>query len=119
MHEVLDELVTVPGIKGGIVVTPDGIVVISRLANELDEDTTAALVGNVVTQTLKLLGLGRYEDMDRMILSASRGKIVIENLGNCLLVVVTNQFINLDVTFLEIKSAAKRIRQLGTLTVSG
>ena len=117
MREVLKELNTRPGIKGSLVLTPDGIVVTAELSNELDEDTTAALVGNVVTQTVRLLGIGRYESMERMVLTASRGKIVIENLDNCLLVVVTNQFINLDVTLLDITSACKRIRELGTLAV--
>ncbi len=117
MREVLKELNTLPGIKGSLVVTPDGIVVASELSSELDEDTTAALVGNVVTQTTRLLDAGRYEEMDRMVLTASRGKIVIQNLTNCQLVVVTNQFINIDLTVLEITSAAIKIRELGRLSV--
>ena len=117
MHEVLKNLNSIPGIKGSLVLTPDGIVVAAELSSELDEDTTAALVGNVATQTLQLLDAGRYESMDRMILTASRGKIVIENLDSCLLVVVTNQFINSDVTLLEIASAAQKIRELGTLRI--
>ena len=117
MREVLKELNTLPGIKGSLVVTPDGIVVTSELSNELDEDTTAALVGNVVTQTVRLLDIGQFDEMDRMILTASRGKIVIQNLTNCHLVVVTNQFINIDLTLLEITSAAAKLRELGKLSV--
>lgn len=117
MRDVLKNLNTAAGVKGSLVVTPDGIVVASELSTELDEDTTAALAGNVVTQTVRLLETGQYDEMDRMILTATRGKIVIEHLGNCHLVVVTNQFINLDVTLLEISSCAQRIRGLGTLSV--
>lgn len=117
MREVLKKLNTTPGIKGSLVLTPDGIVVASELSSELDEDTTAALVGNVVTQTTRLLAIGRYPSMDSMILTATRGKIVIQNCENCFLVVVTNQFINLDLTLLEIVSSAKLIRKLGKITV--
>ena len=117
MREVLKELNTLPGIKGSLVVTPDGIVVSSEISNELDEDTTAALVGNVETQTVRLLDIGKYDEMDRMVLTASRGKIVIQNLENCHLVVVTNQFINIYLTLLEITSAATKIRELGKLSV--
>lgn len=117
MREVLRELNTLAGIKGSLVVTHDGIVVTSELSSELDEDTTAALVGNVVTQTHRLLEIGNYDEMDRMIMTASRGKIVIQNLENCNLVVVTNQFINIDLTLLEISSAAVKLRELGKLTV--
>lgn len=117
MREVLKELNTVAGIKGSLVVTSDGIVVTSELSNELDEDTTAALVGNVVTQTIRMLEISKYDAMDRMVLTASRGKIVIQNLDNCHLVVVTNQFINIDLTLLEITSAATKLRELGKLTV--
>ena len=116
MREVLKKLNSIPGIKGSLVVTTDGIVVASELTSELDEDTTAALAGNVVTHTVSMLNAGEYESMDNMVLTASRGKIVIENLNNCHLVVVTNQFINLDVTLLEITSAAVKIRELGKLT---
>lgn len=117
MRETLRELNTLPGIKGSLVVSPDGIVIASELSAELDDETTAALVGNVVTQTQRLLRVGRYSDMESMVLTASRGKIVIRNLNNCHLVVVTNQFINLDVTLLEITSAAAKIRELGRLPV--
>ena len=117
MREVLSQLNSIPGIKGSLVVSPDGIVIATELSTELDDDTTAALVGNVVTQTQRLLQVGRYADMETMVLTASRGKIVTCNLTNCHLVAVTNQFINLDVTLLEIKSAAKKIRELGKLTV--
>ena len=117
MRDVLKELNTLPGIKGSLVVSHDGIVVASELSTELDEDTTAALVGNVVTQTVRLLDAGRYDEMDRMILTASRGKIVIENLRSYHLVVVTNQFINIDLTLLEITSAATRLRDFGKLSV--
>ena len=117
MRDVLQHLNSIAGIKGSLVVTPDGIVVISELSNELDEDTTAAYLGNMVTQSLQMLNESGYETLDRMILKASRGKIVIENLDNCLLVVVTNQFIKIDLTVLEIASAAKRIRSLGQLSV--
>ncbi len=117
MREVLKKLNTNPGVKGSLVLTPDGIVVASELSTDLDEDTTAALVGNVVTQTARLLDTSRYQNMDRMVLTATRGKVVIENLENCYFVVVTNQFINLDLTLLEISSAAKRIRELGSLSV--
>lgn len=117
MREVLKKLNGNPGIKGSLVLTPDGIVVTSELSSELDEDTTAALVGNVVTQTTRLLAIGRFQAMDRMILTATRGKIVVENCESCLLVVVTNQFINLDLTLLEIASAAKVIRKLVKIAV--
>ena len=118
MRDVIRELNTIPGIKGSLVLTSDGIVVTSELSPDLDEDTTAALVGNVVTQTEKLLESGHYQAMEQMVLTATRGKIVIQNLSNCYLVVVTNQFINLDVTRLEIASAANKLRELGTMSVS-
>lgn len=117
MRDVLKKLNSHPGIKGSLVLTMDGIVVASELSNELDEDTTAALVGNVVTQTMRMLETGDYDGMGRMVLTATRGKIVIEHLDNCLLVVVTNQFINLDVTLLEISSSAQVIRKLGRIAV--
>ncbi|MEZ6197913.1 MAG: roadblock/LC7 domain-containing protein [Planctomycetota bacterium] len=117
MREVLAKLNEMPGIKGSLIVTPDGIVVASRMDEHLNEETTAAHLGNVVTQTRRLLEAGRFPPLAEMVLSATRGRIVIVNLEIFLLVAVTNQYIDLDITILEIKSAAKRLRELATMKV--
>lgn len=115
MLEVLEHLNGIPGVKGSLVMTPDGIVVASNIEDHLDDETTAAHLGQAVTRTHRLLEAGAFPPLVEMVLVATRGKIVIVNLESCLLVVVTNQFIDLDVGVLEIKSAAMRIRELGTM----
>jgi predicted regulator of Ras-like GTPase activity (Roadblock/LC7/MglB family) len=117
MLEILNELNGHPGVEGCLVVTPDGMVVAAAFGNGLDEETTAALVSGLVAELARLLKIATSAPLERLVLTATRGKIVIENLANAYLVTVTNQFINLDHTLLEIRSAAKRLMKLARITV--
>jgi len=113
MHEVLDELNSRPGVLGSLVATEDGIVVASRLGTTLDEDATAAMVSSV-------LAAGRAAtastgEMNRLVLVATRGKLIVTALGNAWLVVLTDRHIDFDQGLLDIEGAANSLRRLGRL----
>ncbi|MAG56314.1 MAG: hypothetical protein CMJ83_08495 [Planctomycetes bacterium] len=117
MLEVLERLGDNPGIVGSLVATTDGIVVQSRLRSGMDEDAAAALVSSLLTSTVGLLGECGKARMGQLVLRASRGKIIVTDLGNAYLVVVTDRNLDLNQGLLEIKSAAKTLTKLGRLVV--
>lgn len=117
MNEVLDGLCERPGILGALVATTDGMVVTSRMGDGLDEDAAAALVSSLLQGTGRLLRDCGGPRMERMVLRASRGKIVISDLQNAYLVVVTDGHIDLDQGLLDIESAARQLRRLGRIEV--
>jgi predicted regulator of Ras-like GTPase activity (Roadblock/LC7/MglB family) len=117
MFELLDELNSRPGVRGSLVATPDGMVVASRLQGTFDPETAAAL-------TSALLGganeVGRHcggESMKKFVLVSTRGKVIMIDLGNAYLVVVTDRHIDLKDGLIEIESAAKGLRKMGRLPV--
>jgi predicted regulator of Ras-like GTPase activity (Roadblock/LC7/MglB family) len=117
MHEVLLALNRVPGILGSLVATTDGMVVVSKLKTDLDEDAAAALVSSLLSGTMALLDECGRPRMDQLVLRASRGKIIVTDLGHSYLVVVTDRNLDLNQGLIEIKSAAQTLRRLGCLSV--
>lgn len=106
MREILIELNEHAGVKGSLVVTEDGMVVASALGKGLEQETLAAVSSMMIQTAKKCLDA----NLDRIIMTSSHGKLVLEDLGNAYIVVVTNSYINLDVTLIEIQSAGRKIR---------
>ena len=115
MNEVLSSLAERPGIIGCLVATTDGMVVAARLGGGLDEEAAAALVSSLLSGTVKLLKDCGEPRMESLILRASRGKILVNDLGNSYLVVVTDGHIDLDQGQLDIQSAAQQLQRLGRI----
>ena len=117
MLEVLEQLSSQPGILGSLVATTDGIVVQSKLRGGMDEEAAAALVSSLLTHTVGLLTECGRPRMEQLELRASRGKIIVTDLGNAYLVVVTDRNHDLSQGQLEIRSAAKTLSKMGKISV--
>jgi len=115
MMDVLLELGERPGVLGCLVATTDGMVVASRLGNGLDEEAAAALVSSLLAGTLRLLKACGEPRMENLVLRASRGKILVTDLVNAYLVVVTDRQLDLDQGLLDVESAARQLRRLGKI----
>lgn len=116
MHEVLEQLGSNPGIVGSLVATTDGMVVKSHLRG-MDQDAAAAFVSSLLTHTVGLLTECGRPRMEQLELRATRGKIIVTDLGNAYLVVVTDRTLDLKQGLLEIKSAAEALRRMGQICV--
>lgn len=116
MLSALQKLNDSPGINGSLVVAADGLVITSCLQSGIDSETTAALTGDVVGSAVAWLRSGGCQDLKQMVLNAGRGKIVVHAAGTCFLVVLTGQFVNLDVSHLEIASTARVIARRALLS---
>lgn len=106
MLEILRELNEHAGVKGSLIVTEDGMIVASALGKGLEQETLAAVSSMMIQTAKKSLD----SNLDRIIMASSHGKLVLEDLGNAYIVVVTNSYINLDTTLIEIQSAGMKIR---------
>jgi predicted regulator of Ras-like GTPase activity (Roadblock/LC7/MglB family) len=112
MDEILDALNRVPGVMGCLVATTDGMVVASRLHQDLDEDAAAALVSSLISGTAALLdGCGRPR-IEQLIMKATRGKIIVTDLNHAYLVVVTDRNLDFSQGLVEVRSAAANLRRL-------
>jgi predicted regulator of Ras-like GTPase activity (Roadblock/LC7/MglB family) len=117
MKEILKDLNLEAGIRGCAVLTPDGMMVAGALPAEAKEEVVSALGSFMITtgnRSLKESGLAHF---DKMMLTATHGKILIFRVEGAYLVVVTDQFIDLDLAMVEVAAAASRIRRASKMSV--
>ena len=111
MKKILETLNQTAGIRGSMVMTQDGIMVAAALGPDLEEDVIAALASGLLTRMNRSLNqIGTDDELCEFIVTASAGKIVFKNLGNAYLVVVAKRDMELEITMVEIQSAAHRIK---------
>jgi predicted regulator of Ras-like GTPase activity (Roadblock/LC7/MglB family) len=108
--EILNDLNEVAGVKGSMVLTRDGIVVNAALGDDLDQQNVAAMSSAMIQQSLHGLGAIGLGDFQRLILTASWGRMVFVDLEIAFLVAITSQSMQLDTILIEIDSSAYRIK---------
>ena len=117
MKSILENLNRSVGVIGSAVVTPDGMLVASaiadaseRLGGGHDQDALAAIASSLVLsagRSLKRLGA----EMSVMTVDGSRGKIVLVNADSTFLLVITDSGISLDATMIDIRVAVERLQR--------
>ena len=115
MKEVIHELKNRVGVRGALVLTPDGVVVASDLCDGLDDTSVAALAGAAVGQALRAAASSSLGAVRRVTLSADFGRLVFVPFEQFVLAVVTEPGLDLDLTLLEIAGPARRLRDLSKL----
>lgn len=115
MREILQELNQEVGVKGSLVLTGDGMVMMAEVGANLDSEAVAANA----SATLQILRSGLKQiDVDgfsRFVCNAAFGKLVFVTAGEPYLAVVLDKSINLDYTMMAVTSAATRIKSALTL----
>ena len=110
MEKVLEGLNSVAGVRGSMVMTPEGVIAGSRLPEEIPEEAVAAISAHMIkTGDSSLQGLG-FGEFNRLILTCVHGRLVFVNMGIGYLVVIANQGIDLRQILIEIDSAARRLK---------
>lgn len=112
MKTILENLNRSVGVMGSAVMTPDGMVAVSAISDQQDQDALAAIGSSLVLSAQKSLkGFGGSE-LKEMTVDGSRGKIVIVNAGSAFLLVITDSTIALDTTMLDIRSAVGKLHKV-------
>jgi predicted regulator of Ras-like GTPase activity (Roadblock/LC7/MglB family) len=115
MKDVLTSLNKEVGVKGSMIVTRDGVVVAAEILPPLNSDQVAAIASNSIQRVNSALrGLGA-KNFSRYLFSSSYGKMIFTETGDAYLVVVLDKHINIDFTMLAVASAARKIRNLGSM----
>lgn len=109
MKTILNALNSVVGVKGSMVVTPEGIIVASDLRGALDEESVAAVGSRFLRVAQEQAGKVGVKGVSRFVLEGTHGKIVFVPAGKAFLVVIADMNLEIDASFIEILSAARRI----------
>lgn len=110
MHKILKHLNREVGVKGSMVISPDGLVIAAELGETLNQEIVAAMASSTiqaVRRGVKALGSPKF---DRLILMSAHGRIVFVDVDVACLLVVTDRNINIDWTLMEIDGVAHRLQ---------
>jgi predicted regulator of Ras-like GTPase activity (Roadblock/LC7/MglB family) len=105
-----------PGVRGTAVVTTDGLIAASALDPSLGVDVIAGMTSYLMMTTNKGLAEGGLGTCGRLTLTATHGKAVFVDLGESCLVVLFDQFADVNAVRKDIDQAAARIRQSSRLS---
>ncbi len=111
MKSILENLNRSVGVVGSSVVTTDGMLVESVIADGHDQEALAAIGSSLVISAGRSLKNLDKADLGLMTIDGSRGKIVLVNAGSAYLLVITDSAISLDSTMLDIRVAVERLQR--------
>ncbi len=118
IQDSLNDLRRADGVKACMLVTSDGLVVAESIGNKFREDIIAGLSSYLAMATNKALVEGGLERFDTFTLHAAHGKSIVVDIGESFLVVMLDQFADLDASRGEIQGTAQRLRRSSRLSQS-
>ena len=115
MRQVLMDLNKEIGVKGSMILTRDGVVVASEILPPLNGDQVAAIASSTIQRVnISLRDIGA-RDFGRFLFNSTYGKMIFMETGDAYLVAVLDKHINIDFTMLAVASAARKIKNLGSM----
>ena len=116
MESLLTELNEAPGVRGSAVTTADGMVVRSAQRDRSREDVVSGLTSFLISTTCRAFEeASRERAVDRFVVHATHGKLVVVSIGEAFLVVITDQFAMLDGVLDVVDDIAGRLRNIVSL----
>ena len=116
MHDVILSLNKEVGVKGSMIVSRDGVVIVSDIAPPLDSDLVAAIATDSIRRINASLRELRSNEFTKFLFNSTYGRMIFIETGDAYLVVILDKSINVDFTMMSISSAARKIRNLGSMT---
>lgn len=111
MYEVLSELNKTPGITGSMVVGNDGIVIAADLEERFEGDTVGALAASITSNIQKSLDRLETSPLSQVTIEAENAKLFFSDATIGILVVTTEQAVNIGLIRLEIKNALGKLQR--------
>ena len=111
MKSILENLNRSVGVVGSAVVTPDGMLVESAIADGRDQEALAAIASSLVQSIGRSLRNLSGAALGVMTIDGSRGKIVLVNAGRAFLLVITDSALALDTALLDVRVAVERVER--------
>jgi predicted regulator of Ras-like GTPase activity (Roadblock/LC7/MglB family) len=113
VRSVLKALADVPGVRGSMVVTQDGMVVDSLLGRSLREEVVGAMAASLIVVTKRAMEKAQLQPFEQFSVVSTHGKMIVADTGGAFLVVVLDRNIDLGHAELEIRSAVRKVKTLG------
>lgn len=111
MKEVLELLNKTKGVLGSLIVGPDGMIVISDLPTEFDDDFVGALVATVVDTAIKAISGLKNDNLKYITIEGDNYIVMITATKIGYLTVISKVSTNLGLIRVELKRAKAKINE--------
>ncbi len=111
MRKIVEDLIRIEGVIGGLLVGKDGLVVASTLLDDEDAEVLGAMAAamfGTISKAAERIGVGALHNT---IVEAAHGAIQLFEAEDLILVVITEQHVNLGMVRIEMRKAARRVRE--------
>lgn len=115
MDSTLQQLNNVRGVGGSILISDDGLTMASHLRNDIDEDSVAASVSDIISQSKSLAEKFNQSTCKLIHTQGQNGGIIVLAAGPAFLVILTDPNANLALLQLEATPFAESIAKQLTL----
>jgi len=109
MYQVLADLNRTSGIIGSMLVDSDGIVIASDLESADQDEAVGALAASITASVRKSLKRLEHHDLDQIMIEADGGNLFLAASKPGILVVKTEEDVNIGLVRLEIKHAVDNL----------
>ena len=110
MYDVLSELNKTSGITGSMIVGNDGIVIAADLQETLEDEAVGALAASITSNIQKSLDRLETKPLKQITIEADNSKLFFTDANIGILVVTTEQNVNIGLVRLEIKNALSKLK---------
>lgn len=110
MNTVLKKINRIHGVRGSLLVNRDGMIVVSDVAEGVEEGGISALASTIFVNLENALNRLQFGSPKRFTISGERGRILLFNIQNELvLTVLTRKDMNMGLLKVELKDAAEEL----------
>lgn len=113
MERLLSELNKTPGVIGSFVVAPDGIIVASDFATEINDEMMGALTSSIINTVEKAAKKMELGQLNGFVLETDRNRIFFQATRSGYLVSLAGPEANLGLVRVELRAAAERLNAMG------
>ena len=117
IQDILLDLKETACIKSCAVITADGIMVASTVGDPERDDLIAGLTSFLTSTMRRVLQEGGLAGCSRFTMNSTHGKVVLIELGESFLVVLTDQFGKIEARMPDIQEAAHQLRRLSRISM--
>lgn len=117
IQDILSELHETVASKGCLLILHDGTVVAHSLEDALEPDMVSGLTSFLTSTLNRGLSEGSMGGFSNFNIHSTHGKVLVIDLGDAFLVVLTNQFGGLKADMPEIQEATRELRRLSRISI--
>ncbi len=109
MYQVLADLNRTSGVVGSMLVGEDGIIIATDMNAADSDDAVGALAASITASVRKSLERLQHHDLDQITVEAEGGNLFLSASKPGILVVKTEEDVNIGLVRLEIRNAINRL----------